>query len=109
MEKFNNHPLIVRLRGMFQSRESTKGMSVYLVWRLVLAIFFASAIAVTALAWISYDWALEETELQFSRPNREVFSIDELHRVIELYQQKERDHEALKTSPPAAPTFGAGN
>jgi hypothetical protein len=106
MEKLTNHPLVVRLRSLLHARENPKGMSVYLLWRLTLAASFATAIALTALAWISYDWAVSETELQFSRPNREVFSIDELHQVIGVYQKKEEEHAALRAARPEAPVLG---
>lgn len=108
MEKFNNLAIVVHLRSFLRSGENTKGMSVYLLWRLVLAASFASAVAIATLAWISYDWAIKETELQFSRPTREVFSIDELHEVIDMYKEKERDHGALKLVRPSAPPLEAG-
>jgi len=83
-------------------------MSVYLAWRLTLISALCVAAAVAAFAWISYGWAVKEAELQFSRPNRETFSIDELRSVIEMYQKREEEHASLRQARPPAPTLGVG-
>ncbi len=103
MDKLKDLAVVSRLRSLVHAERGGKGISVYALWRLTFALSFCFAAAITFLAWISYGWAIKEAELQFTRPNRETFSIDELRSVIEMYQKKEEEHASLHQSRPTAP------
>ena len=109
MEKFRNLRIFSRLRSLMHSGYSTKSMSVHLAWRLVIGAAFVIAITVCLLAWFSYGWAIKTTDLPPSRRSRDVFSIDELRGIIDVYQKKENYYAALRHAQPKAPALGQGS
>lgn len=108
MDKLRNFPIVSRLKNMFHPAEGPRFVSVHFVWHFILGATLLLAITLALLAWFSYQWAVKEEALPFSRTSRDAFSIEELHGVIEAYEKMESEHSALRQSRPMAPSLEAG-
>ncbi|MDO8520535.1 MAG: hypothetical protein Q7S52_00270 [bacterium] len=106
MDKLHNLAIVSRIKSMFAPDGERKIGSVHFVWHAILGVMFFFVIAIAMLAWFSYEWAIKETAMPFSRTSRDAFSIEELRSVIEVYQKKEADHAALRQARLQAPSLG---
>jgi hypothetical protein len=79
------------------------------VWRLVLAFALASFLAAVTFGWFVYDWANSIEELTLPpKVEKSIISIEQMENVIEKYEKKSENFEALKNTPPEAPILEAG-
>ncbi len=76
------------------------------LWRIVLWGGVVGILAVGALGYTAYNWALEvETPTVTSRGARDTFSLSELQSVISQYHQKEVNFDALLKQSPQPPSY----
>jgi len=82
------------------------------VWRLFLGVNIAIFIVVAVAAWFVYGSVIAEPSAlaTFKAKDRQAaFSIEDLRKVITLYQQKEDDFNTLHSTVPVAPLLNQGS
>jgi hypothetical protein len=81
-------------------------------WRLFLGVNIAILAVVAVMAWFVYGNVIAEPSALATfkaRDRQAAFSIEDLRKVIALYQQKEDDFNTLHSSVPAAPELHKGS
>ena len=81
-------------------------------WRLFFGVNIAILAVIAVVAWFVYGSVTAEPSAlaTFKAKDRQAaFSIEDLRKVIALYQQKEDDFTALHSTVPVAPLLNMGN
>lgn len=106
MEKFYSNTAFATLFNSFRSLKSG-AMNPDLSWRIIIANTLLVLTALAILASFSYQWATTlEEPVVIQKVDRNTVSSEEIHRVIDLYREKQKRYEELLVTQPIAPALG---
>lgn len=79
------------------------------VWHVYLILLLAGMVGVGVFAYLTYLWAItDDSFVPPSSPSRDTQTIADLRSVVELYEERAREHAELRAKAPVAPLYLQG-
>lgn len=103
MEKLRKLTIVATLRGLIRKMKSGD-MNPTLAWRSILIIGAITLVVVSIGAYITHSWAEDTSQVTTpSSKNRDTFSSDDIHNIVQVYTTKEATYQSLHQYRPTAP------